>query len=741
MYEKTGFEKLDEYLYYRPSETNRAKIKIRNNLQGDRVSERLFGLFTEHLGKNVYGGAWAQVFANGGFESFNMIPKEVPEHQRPTLKKNTIKRLQIAAEQFNITDLAKYEELGIAPYWGPINKKANYQLETGFNGTTQKIKSSVKGDVGLETPIYLPLDRVDSYNLQIKVLLSEKSKEHPGRVRFQICQIQGSDGSDNIQEDDYNLAPYGLDYQGETTEKDSIRVLTEEIINLDSVVGIGKWTKLRALLKVRNKDLPAGSRLKFRIIIDQPGTIYFDQAQLFPNDSIEGWDPEVVDLLRQLKVSILRFPGGNFVSGYHWQDGIGPIESRVEKPNPAWPEWESNHVGTDEWLTLCELIGAEPLICVNAGNGSAEEAANWVRYCNDPITTEWGKRRAQNGHAAPYNVRLWEVGNELWGKFQINRATSSEYGDRFTEFANAMKAADSTIDLLAVGGTMPDVVKKNKREEMLGVEYAKFALENNPDQIWALAEHAVMGGAIPNDESSKQTYLELLAQTHHVGEVIEKDLKKLKEMGNKALISQTEQMVAISGEDCPADESLAAAIIWSGFMNWFLRSNGKVVLFTRSAMINHGDLLKKVRGVTYPLPGYWAQYLYANQAGRLPVRVDLETPCLEAGGKYFEAAKNMPGIDTVALVSEDQSKLVLLAVNRDPEQTIITDIVLDNFKADKVAKMEFLAGPSFTARNYWDSSDHVSPISRKIFINNNVCCVSLPPASLAVITFIERRVE
>src|SRR5690606_22419917 len=106
-------------------------------------------------------------------------------------------------------------------------------------------------------------------------------------------------------------------------------------------------------------------------------------------------------------------------------------------------------------LTLCELVGAEPMICINAGNGAVEEAVNWVRYCNDPPHTEWGRRRAANGHPTPYNVRLWEVGNELWGTFQINWATSEDYGERFARFAEAMKAADPSIQLIAIGGDMP----------------------------------------------------------------------------------------------------------------------------------------------------------------------------------------------------------------------------------------------------------------------------------------------
>src|SRR5690606_9363482 len=138
--------------------------------------------------------------------------------------------------------------------------------------------------------------------------------------------------------------------------------------------------------------------------------------------------------------------------------GIGPIEKRPEKPNPAWPEWEANRVGPDELLTPCELISAEPMICVNAGNGTPEGAGDWARYCNDPVTTEWGRLRAASGHPAPCNVRLWEVGNELWGSFQVNWAKNDEYGRRFEAFSAAMKEADPTIDLIAIGGSMPDVV-------------------------------------------------------------------------------------------------------------------------------------------------------------------------------------------------------------------------------------------------------------------------------------------
>ena len=124
--------------------------------------------------------------------------------------------------------------------------------------------------------------------------------------------------------------------------------------------------------------------------------------------------------------------------------------------------------------------------------------------------------------------------------------------------------------------------------------------------------------------------------------MLEENRHKLQAMGSPALVSQTEQMVAVWGDDLPSDESFAAAMVWAGFMNWFFRSDGFVPLFTRSAMINHGDLLEKVREVVYPLPGYWGQCLYANQPGRIPVAVDVETPVMATEGKHFMAATGFP---------------------------------------------------------------------------------------------------
>ncbi len=160
---------------------------------------------------------------------------------------------------------------------------------------------------------------------------------------------------------------------------------------------------------------------------------------------------DTVDLIKQLNPPMIRYPGGNFASGYHWEDGIGTKEQRPRRHDAAWQAEESNQVGTDEFLTFCEDIGTEPCIVVNDGSGTPEEAARWVAYCNLPKESEYGKLRASNGHTNPYNVKYWGVGNEVWGAWQIGTTTAGEYVKRMQRFISAMKEVDPTIQIIAVG--------------------------------------------------------------------------------------------------------------------------------------------------------------------------------------------------------------------------------------------------------------------------------------------------
>ena len=169
------------------------------------------------------------------------------------------------------------------------------------------------------------------------------------------------------------------------------------------------------------------------------------------------WDTEghlrgdVVDLVREMRPPVIRYPGGNFASDYHWEEGIGPRENRPVHYDRAWHVEDPNLVGTDEFMEFCRAAGAEPYLVVNDGSGTPEEAARWVEYCNGPAGSPMGARRAANGHPEPYGVRYWGLGNEIWGEWQIGHTDARGYVDRIIPFIDAMRAVDPGIRLVAVG--------------------------------------------------------------------------------------------------------------------------------------------------------------------------------------------------------------------------------------------------------------------------------------------------
>jgi alpha-N-arabinofuranosidase len=333
-------------------------------------------------------------------------------------------------------------------------------------------------------------------------------------------------------------------------------------------------------------------------------------------------------------------------------------------------------------------------------------------------------------------VRLWEVGNELWGTFQINWATSEDYGERFARFAEAMKAADPSIQLIAIGGDMPGaLLQKAQGEAMpsLGAEYARHALAKAGDKAWAIAEHAVMGGVL-RDASADEAYLSLVAHAHHVGMLLEENRRRLAELAPHVLVTQTEQMVAVGGPDRPSDSSLTAAVVWATFANWFLRSDGFVPLFTRSAMINHGDLLAKERGVVYPFPGYHGQAMYANQPGRTPVRVEMEGPVMRVPAGPFPAAE-LPCLDAVGLLSVDGEHLAVLLVNRHPEQRIETELEPAGFAPSDRAEVQVLGAARYSERNTWYAPDHVKPFVEHRPVREGRLRIAVPPHSVCVVVF------
>lgn len=170
-----------------------------------------------------------------------------------------------------------------------------------------------------------------------------------------------------------------------------------------------------------------------------------------------GLRRDVLEALRRLRMTILRYPGGNFVSGYHWLDGVGPPAARPAVRDLAWQSREPNRFGTDECLGLCRKLDWAPMFTVNLGTGTPEEARNWVEYCNGPAGTRYADLRAANGHAEPYGVRLWCLGNEMDGSWQIGHVPADQYAIRARQAAKMMKDTDPKIEVVACGSSGMDM--------------------------------------------------------------------------------------------------------------------------------------------------------------------------------------------------------------------------------------------------------------------------------------------
>ncbi|MDQ8197746.1 alpha-L-arabinofuranosidase C-terminal domain-containing protein [Pelagicoccus enzymogenes] len=223
------------------------------------------------------------------------------------------------------------------------------------------------------------------------------------------------------------------------------------------------------------------------------GHVLVGTLSLMPADNIRGMRADTLALLKELDSPIYRWPGGNFVSGYNWRDGIGDRDRRPPRKNPAWTGIEHNDFGTDEFIDFCREIGTEPTIAANTGFGDAYSAAQWVEYCNATGDTIGGQWRVDNGNYEPYNVKYWCVGNEMWGPWQLGFMQLDHYVLKHNEVADAMRAVDDELVLIGVGA----VDQINKDHDPAQAEANKLwsvgMMEKSADHMEMISEHFYSG--------------------------------------------------------------------------------------------------------------------------------------------------------------------------------------------------------------------------------------------------------
>jgi alpha-N-arabinofuranosidase len=367
-------------------------VQIDPQKTGAPISKYIYGQFIEHLGNCFYGGLWAEMVSDRKF----YYPITDDYHPWATDE-----------DKFWRSGRFRYQN---ASPWKVIGPAGTVSMETNHPY------------VGEQTPaIHLLGDGTFAGISQAGIGVLN-GKEYTGHI---------------VLAGDATVPPI----QVRIVSGDGVAVAA----SIDRITADFQSYPLRFTAPASSDDV------RLEIVSQGRGTFKIGTLSLMPADNLQGWRRDVVALLKQLDSPIYRWPGGNFVSGYNWRDGIGDRDQRPPRKNPAWKGVESNDVGSDETMQLMGLIGAEPYVALNTGLGGAEEAANEVQYFNGSTDTPMGRLRAQNGHPEPYGVKYWAVGNEMFGNWQLGHLPLSEYAKKNNRVADAIWKMDSSAQLVAVG--------------------------------------------------------------------------------------------------------------------------------------------------------------------------------------------------------------------------------------------------------------------------------------------------
>jgi alpha-N-arabinofuranosidase len=401
---------------------------------------------------------------------------------------------------------------------------------------------------------------------------------------------------------------------------------------------------------------------EFAITFDHPGQVWIGAASLMPSDNVQGWRRDVLELTREMRPPVLRYPGGNFVSGYHWQDGIGDRDQRPIRYDYAWNVWEPNDVGIDEFMQLCTLLGCEPYISVNAGNGTAEEAAAWVEYCNGATNTRYGSLRAQNGHPDPYAIRYWGIGNEMYGNWQIGHCDAETFGRRHLAFAAAMRAVDPTIILLGVGD-MPDAAGK----------WLETVTEIAGTQIDLMTVHHYTGVPSELDEAAQAALA--VSCPEHIATLLAETRRILDErgpQGHPIAISFDEWNITYRTGTRRQNYALRDGLYAAGIFHIMQRQCTSVTMANIAQMVNLLGVIETSPTTSYGTPIFHAFKLYRDHTGDVALQTEVQSDTFDvpATGNNIPALQGVAYLSAAASLDTRRNLLCLAVINRHPSQSI-----------------------------------------------------------------------
>ena len=560
------------------------EVSVDISRTGQPIEKYIYGQFIEHLGRCIYGGIWAEMVEDRKF----YYPVE---------------------EDFNPYGTASDEFWGTGPYrylnaspWQIIGPGEHVQMERGEPYTgEQSVRIQAPGDGSAAGIRQYGLAFMQGKPYTGRIVLSGEISSLPVVVR-----LQTEDNNIDIPVDE--ISP---DFQVFEFE-------FESPFSSDSTI--------------------------LEIYSEGSGFFTIGTLSIMPADNMKGWRKDVVALMKELESPVYRWPGGNFVSGYNWRDGIGDRDKRPPRKNPAWKGVESNDVGIHEYMDLMDILDAEAFIAVNTGLGTLEEVTEEIEYVNGPEDSEWGKLRGENGHPEPYHVKWWAVGNEMYGSWQLGHMPLSEYVNKHNRIAEAMWNVDPEARLIGVGAVG---------------EWSRTMLSEAADHMNLISEHIYCR--------------ELDTVSAHIDQIANsvKNVADAHRTYRQEIEGLAEKDIRIAMDE------------WN---YWY----GDYIYGELGVRYHHKDAL----GIAKGLHEYFRNsdlFFMANYAQTVNVIGCIKTTATEAGfattamplmlyRKHFETIPvqvkhTVPLLDVAAAISEDKEVLTVSMVNSDNQpKTFLLDI-------------------------------------------------------------------
>jgi alpha-N-arabinofuranosidase len=485
-----------------------------------------------------------------------------------------------------------------------------------------------------------------------------------------------------------------------------------------------------------NRTISAISPLLFSGFAEHMGRCIYEGIYdpKSPHADENGLRKDVLAALKEINYRAMRYPGGNFLSGYRWQDGVGPKAERPSRRDLAWQSIETNQFGTNEFMAFCKEINTQPMMAVNMGTGTIQDAANLVEYCNAPTGTQYGDLRASHGYADPYGVKYWCIGNEMDGPWQIGHLEAEDYGKKAREAAKMMRWHDSEIETVLCGSS-------NARMPTYP-EWDRVALEICWDQVNYHSIHYYAN----NHANDTTSYLALSADFEDFVDTLSGVLRYVKAKNRSkhdVFLSWDEWNVwykatltrDVKGGWTEAPHlieeiyNLEDALVVAQWLNVFLRKSDVLKVACIAQIVNVIAPILTTRDAMLKQSIFYPLMLFSRLASGNALDVLVKAPMHET--KQFG---NMPLLDVSASHNEETGEQAVFIVNRSQTDNVTVDLNWQDMKPKSIKSVQQVAGTDPKATNTYENPNQIIAVGVAApQIKDGIATITLPPLSFTAI--------